>query len=291
MIVYNSFKNEWKKVRIDPETGKATQLKAGTGYPEEVITRSKRSVNLLIKQINHEFKVRSEDEASLRIFNTHRNSELVYKFLLGVPYEQAVAEKVPCYIPFESKYYLNYLQEGVFREKNSPKQASSRSKSKEKNSRASIASKSVTKVPKKPLKAEETSKNTDSKSRRVSVGSISRPSSRQNLDYKAYRDRHDAEKSPFPSIQPSSIDRQAPEYEEAKSICHKIQEKLQKEPKFKLIYDRSGGQFREISNLNYLNYERESSKEYARKKDTQKFKAHRDDLAHQFERVFEERRS
>lgn len=274
-------KNEWRKVRIDPDTGKLTQLKSGSGYPEEVISRLRRTVNFY-NQIPHQTREKSEEEARLKVFNLRRNSELIYKFLMGKPFEEAVDEKSPCNIPFESKYYTNYLEMDIeFGEK------SRKSKSPQIKIRpSSLITKKVQKNKEGSVqsKGEKDQKQNNPK-KIISIASISTRSLKPPMDYRVYRDRNDQEVSPLPSIKRDIPQERPKEFEEAIQICNKLQEKLQKDND-KENFDQNGRlQYREISNLNCFNYVRDSSKEYARKKDVEKFKAHRKDIASSFEKV------
>lgn len=238
----------------------------------------------------YDCKSKSEEEAVLKIFNIRRNSELIYRFLLGVPFDTAVEERCPNNIPFESKYYSNYVDINT----SNPDYSRKSSKSKLKDSTDHPKpSRSVIKVIRPKEIEKSPSLKPVPKLRKISVGSTSVRSSKQNIDYRAYRDRHDVDRSPFPSIRGDSRDQNRSEYQEVKNLCQKIQDKVKKsgQKKEQVAHDpKYRGQFREISNLNYLNYERESSKEYARKRDTQKFVAHRQDIAGRFERVLEDTR-
>ena len=110
---------------------------------------------------------------------------------------------------------------------------------------------------------------------------------KRSKDYKEYRDRHENENDCFPGVDAKSVQRNSIDLDEAKQMLEKMKENFSQGIQNQNRERKQKGLYTDISNLNYLNYDRESSKEYARKKDDQKFKAHRKTLSSRIQNVLD----
>ena len=223
--------------------------------------------------MNYEFEQKSTEEISLKVLSIRRNNELVYKFLAGLPAPTSKKESVNAHIPFESNYYTAFIDAGMFKP--------------ESRITSPMKSKEIETIPKRPKSQlnrprvsirNKSSHNLTSEGDKLSL--VSNYQLKKPPTYKAYRLK----------LQDQSIERRDAHDQQDDGRWHEIRAAADKlswpsmmASKTLKFRPRSKEVFREISNINYLNYERQDSKEYARRKDDLKFKSHRDRIVKKFE--------
>ena len=283
-------KNSWKKCRQGSRPGKCEVLEKGEHYPEDKIVKLKKNFHLDYEQ---RFNVPiAEDCIDLK-----RNNELFFYFINGRTPSEADAKHMNAMIRFDSKYFAEFS--AMLRQRSSS--VSKKSKVDEVVSRLSQVKKPVFKqknlesmgsVSPNPRRsasqargASQSSVSGASKSKPVAGNKPGSKSKLQSLNQSSNAFRQTSRtrnNSPINSIlerlsgfqtdqQPDNWKHRAEQYVDKvrKRTSEKENDRhapnLQRQSKV-LATTSIDGDYREISNLNYTNYQRGMSVEYSKKR-------------------------
>ena len=310
VLVYNSIKNVWKRVKVEPGTSEYIEVESGEDYPEERIMKLKKNTRV-------EYSQRYNVSACGEFLDPKKNPELFFYFIMGRTPSEKEAGCITTDIRFFSKYYSQFLSRKTKRGKSQSLQDRSRQdevtkrlyeggkkqgglKSLALESQSSLSPNPSLKIKRAispigfsgyfrgPNYKDEKSRDTQKKSTnafgmglrhegRFKESSKGRIRSPMDLIKRKVAGQEELDQeSDWRGGAAKYLERmrkQSVEKENDRSVVNNARHGLSRNSQLKSMSKDEW--FREISNLNYTNYERGVTVEYAKKRDGEKFKEHK----------------